>query len=469
MRDVKSKRLNQPRRGKLMASARRQWEEKWKFIEPLGKGGQGVTSLVTSADGSVPKAVLKKLKNRNDAQSRGRMFREVGNQRVLHNVGCAVPQVLDDNVGSFEEEGTELFVVMEYISGKTLAQLVKDQGPLSLEVAVGLVAKIADIVNVAHAQGILHRDLKPDNVMVRDLQKHDVVVIDYGLSFNDEDEDLTRMSETIRNKFLDLPENNTPGGSRRDSRSDVTALCGILYFCLTGHTPGHLQSSDGRLPHMRPGFSIRERIGNDPRLRQLETFFDCGFSPTIEYRFQNIQEFLSRLRQSAESGAGTGVADPVEIARRASDRLRRGDRKTQLQEFAASGKQVVAAIDKYVQSIHNKLGRFHLTTTSANNIPRPPAGFDWVPNVGTLCQLNAAHHNTLHQRHYRVASRGEQCVLLCMDLFRPGDSGAPQATGDWKEVYWFGGTGEPDTATAQVDVQDWVGKSIEDLSVRLAP
>src|SRR5690242_604833 len=110
-----------------METRPRRWEDKWKLVEPLDKGGQGLTYVVSAADGSTSKAVLKKLKNNKDSQSRGRMFREVGNMRLLHNAGALVPGVLDDNVDTFDESGSELFVVMEFIPGPTLARLVRDR------------------------------------------------------------------------------------------------------------------------------------------------------------------------------------------------------------------------------------------------------------------------------------------------------------------------------------------------------
>ena len=163
---------------------------------------------------------------------------------------------------------------------------MEEKGTLGLDAAAALVLNVAKVVSVAHKQSILHRDLKPDNLIVRNVERNDIVVIDYGLSYSESDDDLTRTTETIRNKFLDLPENNTPDGNRRDSRSDITHLCGILYFCLTGNKPGHLQSADGgRPPHRRPGYSIQEKLGSEPRIRRLEMFFDCGFMPSNLARY----------------------------------------------------------------------------------------------------------------------------------------------------------------------------------------
>jgi serine/threonine protein kinase len=390
--------------------------------------------------------------------------------RILHNAKAAVPQMFDDNVDMLEQEGSELFLVMEHIPGLTLKEMVEQGGPLSLDAAAAIVSKIAEVVSVAHAQNVLHRDLKPDNLIVRDAATPVVVVIDYGLSYSETDDDLTRATETIRNKFLDLPENNTPGGNRRDSRSDITHLCGILYFCLTGHVPGHLQSSDGRAPHRRTGYSVQEKLGDDPRLRRLEMFFDAAFAPNIEYRFQSVGDMSNRLKECLDS-ADHAIENPVAVAKRAGERMRRGDRKTQLQEFSRLAKEVTQMIQQYGSSIHKELEkeRFHLIFTGVSNSLPMPKGIDAVPQGDVAAQINASHHNHLSQALYQVASRGEQCVLLRLNLFREGDSGPIKPQGGWQEVCWFNAEALPDKEVVLSDFKRWINTSIEDLISRIAP
>ena len=63
-------------------------------------------------------------------------------------------------------------------------------------------------------------------------------------------------------------------GCRRDHRSDITAICAMVYFCLTGQNPGHLQDQRGRPIHRTPGHSVREVLGDDPRAESVELFLD---------------------------------------------------------------------------------------------------------------------------------------------------------------------------------------------------
>ena len=86
------------------------WEARWKLQDRLGKGGQGITHIASFVEDPTILGALKYLKNNNDGQARGRMYREVANLKVLANAGGAVPQVLDHNTENYEDKKVELFV-----------------------------------------------------------------------------------------------------------------------------------------------------------------------------------------------------------------------------------------------------------------------------------------------------------------------------------------------------------------------
>ena len=86
---------------------------------------------------------------------------------------------------------------MDFVEGQS--------GPLTLDSAAAVVKDLAKTVDAAHGFNILHRELKPDNVIVRDLELADLVIVDFGLSFNEEespDESLTKHGDQIRNRSL---------------------------------------------------------------------------------------------------------------------------------------------------------------------------------------------------------------------------------------------------------------------------
>ncbi len=220
---------------------------KWKKVRQLPSGGQADTYLVTLETEREPEGVLKQA-NRPSSKAKDRMLCEVANLKRLHGIGVKVPGVLDfGNTRALGHDEPPWFV-MDFIPGKTLDSALQDQGALGLNQAVAVAADLAGTVAQVHRAGILHRDLKPSNLMVRRLgAEADIVLLDCGLSFHEDEttKDITGQ-DPIRNKFLSLSEGNTPGGNRRDPRSDLTAVAGILFYCLTRKNIGLLFDERGR-------------------------------------------------------------------------------------------------------------------------------------------------------------------------------------------------------------------------------
>jgi serine/threonine protein kinase len=239
------------------------WGDAWKVERRLGGGGQGNTWLVCSCNDTTQRGVLKTLRRNDSAEARGRMRIEVASLAFLAKQGAKVPRVLAANVEQADDPDLELFFVMEYIPGRALSEVIRERGRLPLEQVAAVTLGLCATVSLAHKNRILHRDLKPDNIIVRDLDKADLVIVDFGLSFNEDEaeETLTQFDEQMRNRFLALPETNVAGGDRRDHRSDVTALAAIFSFCLTGHEPGQLRDGRGLPPHRRMGTRSAPSLG----------------------------------------------------------------------------------------------------------------------------------------------------------------------------------------------------------------
>ena len=447
-----------------MSERPRRWEDAWIRGTQLGKGGQGLTHLVTQANAPTKQAAMKLLKNNKSDQARGRMHREVANLQVLSSAGGSVPSVLDHNTEHYLDKSVELFVVMDFVSGRTLREVIEDQGSLSLESAVRIMLCICKTIEIAHTFPILHRDLKPENIIARNVEEGDVVIIDYGLSFNSEDTGVTETDERFRNGFLDLPETNTPGGNRRDPRSDITAACGIFYYLLTGHIPGHLTGGDGRAPHLRERFSLKESIGEVPPLQQLETLFDRGFPPNIENRFQTIGELRDRIKLLEMDSPAKQRESPIVVAERLSVILRQRDRNTQLREFQPSALQLFQSLQRHVNTFANKLGLFTLSVENDTNLGKVlPAGLDRVSPHQFKIQLNPAYHNHLRILLYAIGSRSEQCVVLRQTFGRVGGNQPITPIDVYQELLWYDPKKEPDLTLIQLDIESWMNASMREL------
>jgi len=444
------------------------WDEKWELGDRLGKGGQGVTHSATSKDGAGTIGALKYLKNNKDQQARGRMRREVANLQSLAAIGANVPRVLDHNTDLFE--GSEqLFVVMELIAGSTLDEHIEKNGVLGIERGTEVVLSLLNTIETAHAQTILHRDLKPQNIMVRDIGTCDVVIVDYGLSFNTEDDDLTQTVESFQNKFLDLPETNTPSGNLRDPRSDLTALCGIFYYCLTGHRPGQLQDGNGALPHQRPDYSLRNFIDDDARVFQMERFFNRGFSPNIANRFQTSSDLRSAIKVAASERDAEGTNDPIKRAAILTERIRETDRATQISIHQEHAKPLLTKISQLPTKYDKKLGNF--TLTGVGNFPKPtmPDQVDLVKQADRHFNLAVNLHQLARQKYYIIGSRLDECVLLTTESTHGGGrTNQHREIGNWNEVGWYRNDPAILFDLLEDDFTQWLNSSLDAIAQQIA-
>lgn len=135
----------------------------------------------------------------------------------------------------------EAFIVIEYLDGVGLDQLIEQQDHLEPARAVGIFTQICDGVGSAHAKGIIHRDLKPSNVMLINYDGNPdfVKVVDFGLAKAldpaEESQKLTNSGEIFGSPIYMAPEQCL--GHVLDSRSDIYALGILMYECLTGKVP----------------------------------------------------------------------------------------------------------------------------------------------------------------------------------------------------------------------------------------
>ena len=459
--------------------------EKWEVQGPLGGGGQGTTFLVRSkADGT--EAVLKVLRKQDSLQARGRMFREVTNLKTLHPLGCKVPAVLDANVEKFESPDVQLFFIMERIFGDNLTDLIKRKGPLPLDLSAAIVLDIASTIAQGLIAGVQHRDLKPDNLKVQSMDPADVVILDYGLSFNSEqDDDIakqseTRQSETLDNSFLSLPERCVPGGDRKDHRSDLTGVCGILHFCLTGEFPVDLQDQNGRPPHRRPGRSVRDHLKNDPRIPHLEAFLDTGFATSIDSRFQSTDELVSRLRDVLAPSAARRVIDPWDFARQSAERLLKHDRKTQLGAYTASAQTVI-------QTLQNELGKITGKGTGPyrfvgeqiqpdyfQGLQQEHPGTEKLATQPFAVALGLAHNRAQRLLAYDIRAKGSQCGVF-RKSFKAVYSRVPNTPPNYPEtrtwhpiapatcIVWYEGTSMPEVTILSDDLRASVSELMQSI------
>jgi eukaryotic-like serine/threonine-protein kinase len=136
------------------------------------------------------------------------------------------------SVYDFGEDDGSYFIVMEFVEGETLRDIIRTQGPLGPAQAAEIGSDVAAALSAAHAQGIVHRDVKPGNVLISDMVK----VADFGIArAGDPRESLTQTGAVMGTATYLAPE-QAQGGAI-DRRTDIYALGVVLYEMLAGRPP----------------------------------------------------------------------------------------------------------------------------------------------------------------------------------------------------------------------------------------
>lgn len=278
----------------------------WSPVHRLGRGGQGEAWLFRSNEGQ--RAVLKRL-NRVTTKDRARLTTEVS---LLARVARpSVPALI-----GFDLDSPEPWFLMEYIDGPTLTERIESEGALGHHEAVAMTLTLLDTLEAIHALGGVHRDIKPSNIVLRDAQPASAVLIDFGLGAHPELAEVTSTGEHIGNRFLLLPEQKGVESDKRDERSDVTLVVGVLLFALTGHNPVVCEDEQGLKPHQRA--HAREAINRIPlRVREgLLAVFGKGFNTHLGSRWQSarhLRDALAWVVDETDDAIGPKSQIPVNI------------------------------------------------------------------------------------------------------------------------------------------------------------
>jgi predicted Ser/Thr protein kinase len=131
------------------------------------------------------------------------------------------------------QAGRVNFIVMKYISGPSVSELLADQGQLKAEEVEKMVIQVSEALDRAHGMGIVHRDIKPDNIMTDKAGRF--VVMDFGIAKSLSDTKLTQTAGSIGTPRYMSPEQGRAG--LVDGRSDLYSLGVVAYQCLVGHPP----------------------------------------------------------------------------------------------------------------------------------------------------------------------------------------------------------------------------------------
>ena len=198
----------------------------YRILEKLGEGGMGV--VYKAEDTRLKRIVALKFLPpifSTDKEAQQRFIHEAQAASALNHTNIC-------SIHTIEEFEKEQFIDMEFVEGKTLGVLLKEK-VLTLMEVVNTALQIAEGLNAAHKKGIVHRDIKPDNIMLTD-DRH-VKIMDFGLAKLKGSSTLTKLHTTLGTLSYMSPEQAR--GEEVDQRTDIFSLGAVVYEMITGRRP----------------------------------------------------------------------------------------------------------------------------------------------------------------------------------------------------------------------------------------
>ena len=229
-----------------------------------------------------------------DTSFRQRFHREAATVAALNHPGIV-------RVYDFDEDGPVLFIVMEWVEGRSMRSWLDEYGRFSVDVSVDLIQQLLSAVGVAHDYSIVHRDLKPDNILISNRGK--TKILDFGISkLIDDKHRLTATGSMVGTPAYMAPEQVK--GEAVDATSDIYSLGMILYELLHGEPP-----FTGALPSV-----LHSQVFDRPRASTAipSPIMEIIWKATAKdrsQRFQSCEEFSGAFHYMPKPGA---AQPPVE-------------------------------------------------------------------------------------------------------------------------------------------------------------
>jgi len=269
----------------------------YRILEELGRGGMGIVYKAedTKLDRTVAIKVLPSAALASE-DDRVRFYREAKAAAKLHHPHIASVFEIDEAAPSDAPHGTEPspFIAMEFIDGEALSSVIA-KGPMKLEESIRIASQIGQALEAAHEEGIVHRDIKAQNVMLT--KKGDAKVLDFGLALTAQSTKLTRMGSTLGTVAYMSPEQAR--GEEVDARTDIWALGVTLYEMIAGTHPFGGDYEQAVLYSIlnedpEPLTAIRTGVPMElERIVAKATFKDK------KARFRSVSDFVSDLKNIA--------------------------------------------------------------------------------------------------------------------------------------------------------------------------
>ncbi len=285
---------------------------KYEIVSRLGRGAMGVVykGFDPLIERTVAiKTVRKDALDEEEAEDLLARFKREAQAagRLIH------PNIV--TVYEYGEDNDTAFIAMEYVKGRELKEIIDNNERFSLDDIINIMVQLLDALDYSHSQGVVHRDIKPGNIIV--LDNGMIKVTDFGIA-RIESSTLTQFGDVMGTPSYMSPEQFM--GQTVDARSDIFSAGVILYHLLTGEKPFPGSSMATIMHRVMKIDPIKPSDLNFHVPAAMDFCTSKGLAKHPEQRFQNAAEFARALKNIDMEGRTITAPPPQPVNKEANDR-----------------------------------------------------------------------------------------------------------------------------------------------------
>src|SRR5512136_2944521 len=276
----------------------------YRIIEQIGLGG--MATVYKAYQASMDRYVAVKVLPRQFAEDPSFVGRFEQEARTIAKLEH--PHILP--VHDYGEQEGVTYLVMRFVGGGTLKDLITGRGPLSSDEMLRIMEQVGGALGYAHSQGVIHRDINPSNVLID--SRGDCFLTDFGIArLVAGATEFTATGRVVGTPAYMAPEQGM--GEKADARSDIYALGVILYEMATGRVPYEAETPLAVLMKHAGAPLLPPRQIRSDLPESMERVILKALSKAPDDRFQRIEDLLAALRQTGKPSPAAEAGRPPAV------------------------------------------------------------------------------------------------------------------------------------------------------------